>query len=166
MSQASDILRLIEAAITPLIEAEGGKLDTATDIDHVMQILRNSPERFRVIQAWEGYGDHPNSRHGMATSNFLVTLQQSTGLQKDPARSLHTSAHNSGDDSFLDLVEKISALYRALRFPGRGMDCDGFSLTDSQWVADTPSGTRALAMTFSIATSLPNISQTILIPAP
>lgn len=166
MSQSGDILRLVESALKPLIEGEKGELNIATDVGHAMEILATAPNRWRVVMTWEGYGDHPASKSGMAQSNFLVVLHHNPGLAKDPAKSLHTEAHSTGEPSFLDRLEQVSALMRALRFPGRNMDCDGFALTDSQWVADTPGNTRAHALTLSIQTALPAISQTILIPAP
>jgi hypothetical protein len=166
MSQSGEILRLTEAALKPLVEAQSGSLDVAVDLDHAMKILATSPKTFRVIMTWEGYSDHPTSRNGMANSNFLVILHHNPGLAKDPATSLHTQAHEVGELSFLARLEQVSAWFRALRFPGRGMDCDGFVLTDSQWAAETPGNTRAHAMTFTIQTALPSFSETIIIPAP
>lgn len=166
MSETASFLSGIETALKPLIEAEKGQLNIATDVDDALQLLVTAPNRFRVVLTWDGFGDHPEAINGVNQMRFLVIVQQARGMSKDPSDSLHRQAHQVGEPPFLDRLEQVSGWFRALRFPGRNCSCEGLALTDSNWVGDAPAKTRAHALTFSLVVAHPPLPPAISLPNP
>lgn len=151
------ILTAVAAALTPLVEAAGGRLEQAQSMDEAAAYLAGAPNGWRVIVVWPGYGSHPAAREGMAYHQVTTIVQAPRGLPAHVPDGLNTI---SGQ------VEQVSAWMRGLRF-GEGWDVDeaGFALENSVWL-DTHATARAHAMTWQLAGALPPFSTTIPIPLP
>lgn len=144
-------------ALSPLIAAAGGESMTAASMDEAVAFLSAAPNRFRVIFVWPGYGSHPAAREGMANHRLTAVVQAPRGLGPDRPGS---------GASFDALVETVSAMVRALRFPdGWEVDNAGWALESSGWI-EAPKTTRAHALTFEMAGALPSRSALIPVPLP
>ncbi len=154
MRYASDILCDIEKTLAPLIQAEGGVLDVATDLEHALEMLASAPKRFRVVLVWDGYGSHPQNREGMAATRFTTFIHANIGLSHNAGSKIYRESVE-GDKPFTARLEQLSEWVRALRWPdGADIDHAGMVLEDSDWVLNTPKNTKAHSLNWSLAQAL------------
>lgn len=148
------LLTAISTALTPRVLAARGGLETAASLPEARAFLAAAPRRWRLILLWEGYGSHPAAREGMTTHQISAVIQAPSGL---PAATAITPKLLA----FADLIELVSAWFRAFRFPdGTGADSAGFSLDGSAWLDSAP-GTQAHQLTFALPAALPAFDATI-----
>lgn len=132
----AQLINAVEAALAPLVEAEGGTVEIVQSLGQARAALDNGPSRWRVILHWEGYGDHEHARQGMTNHQVATVIQAPRGL----AKSQHaTKDKPDGTKSFSHYLECVSAWMRAMRFPdGTNADSAGFQLANSQWLDTVP----------------------------
>jgi len=166
MSTSYSILTDIENALRPLIEADGGRLDVASDIDDALEQLSHSPKGWRVVLLWDGHQSHPEGRRGMSRAGVTTFLQMNTGMTK---KSIVHRPGAGGRAAFLTRMETLSKWCRALRWPGdsetyqSGVDEAGLVLEDSSWVSAAGKTTLAHGLTWSLQYALESQSTPILI---
>lgn len=153
MANPASLLRDIENALRPRIEAKGGNLDMASDLGHALEMLSTKVRGWRVIINFEGYGDHELADDGMNTCRFQIFLHANKGLATPVGNAIHRD--QNGTDSFLSRIEFVSQLLRALRWPnGHNVACKGMAVADSQWIIDAPDHTRAHVLNASLVIAL------------
>lgn len=132
----AQLINAVEAALTPLVEAEGGKVEIAQSLERARTALGNGPGRWRVILHWEGYGDHEHARMGMTNHQIATVIQAPNGLAKNQSA---TKDRPDTTKAFSHYLECVSAWMRAMRFPnGTNADSAGFQLANSQWLDTVP----------------------------
>ncbi len=148
------LLTALRTALTPRVLAAGGLLETPASLPEARAFLAAAPRRWRLILLWEGYGSHPAAREGMTTHQISAVIQAPSGLPAAAAAAPKLLA-------YADLIELVSAWFRALRFPdGTGADSAGFSLDSSTWLEAAP-GTQAHQLSFALPAALPPFDVTI-----
>lgn len=162
MATAASLLTDISTALRPLIQAEQGRLDVASSLDHALEILGTAVNRWRVVLLWNGHGSHQAAIHGMSSARFTTFIHQSLGLPMTVGDKVF-----KGDAAFLARMEQVSRWCRALRWPdGHGVACEGLALEDSEWVDQPPKHTAAHGLTWALEYALEYQPTTIVIPAP
>jgi len=151
---ADEFLRSVEDALRPLILNAGGVLDVATDPDHAIEILSNSPGKWRAILGWPGYGGHPDAILGMGGHQLYLIIQVAKGLPVRAGDVLHRRGPQSVP--LMALVDQASRWIRSMRFlQGAGLDPKGFAQTGSAWLEIEGLETKQHQLDFSIAAALP-----------
>lgn len=146
------LINAVESSITPLIAAEGGKIEVAENLEQARAALVTGPKKWRVILHWEGYGDHEKARQGMTNHQLATVIQAPRGL---PVSQAITKDRPNGNKAFSHYLELVSYWMRAMRFPnGTGADSAGFQLANSQWL-DTVDTHSAHVLAWRLPAALP-----------
>lgn len=149
---AETILQVLETALRPVVELGGGRLEMASDPDHVLEILCGSaPKRWRVILNYAGEEPvDPDNASGIRILTVACTVQASRGFQIQPGRHVFRETP-AGRDSLLHLSDDIDRLFRG--FSGTApndLDCRGFKFAGRQWLSIENIPTRQLTTNFRI----------------
>jgi hypothetical protein len=137
------LLRAMQSALQPGIEADKGAFVVAHDVNQYLDALASSPARWRVILGFEreeSFGDPSEQRGGLVYGTFFATVQ----MHKD--FSIRTgddfAVSRSGEPPILMRSEQLVASIRGFSFPAERTDVDhafGFRLVSREWVEQTDS---------------------------
>lgn len=152
---ADEMLRCVENTLAPLVAAQLGQLDVASDPEHAIEMLATAPPKWRLILGWPGYGGHPDAILGMGQHRIFAIVQAPKGLPVRHADTLHRSGP-AGAPPLLSRIETVSRWFRAMRFPdGCGVDSKGWALEGSNWLLVPEIETRQHQLDFVAAAALP-----------
>lgn len=156
---ATELITRLKATLTPILEENGGQLEVAKSLADARVFLSSAPRRWRVILLFDGFSSHSASRYGKTYYRVATIIQQREGFRPKTGDEIHVSAH--GGDPFLKLVEDVSELMRALRFPnGDDADCAGFTLEEGDWI-DAERDGHAFNLGWQLEAALPHYEATI-----
>ena len=154
------LLNAVSLALAPRVSEAGGVLEIAESMDEAQTFLEGSPNRWRLILHWEGFGSHPLARQGMTSHQLAAVIQQPRGLAHRPGANL-TNPLPGGALPFSDRLAQVVGWMTAMRFPdGTNADIAGFSLETSQWLPTTAT-CRAHVLNFKLDAALPAYPLTI-----
>lgn len=152
------LVNAVETALSPLAGASGGSVQVAESLEEARRFLAASPNRWRVIIHWEGYGEHAEARNGMTSHQLATVIQAPRGLVHKPDP---TKAKPSGAPGFSAYIAAVTGWMTAMRFPnGTGADIAGFALAGSQWL-ETTAGFAAHVLNWRLDAALPAFTTTI-----
>lgn len=152
------LLSAVETALAPLVEAQGGVLEVAESLEEARVMLTAAPRRWRLILHWEGFGEHPEARHGMTVHQVATVIQAPRGLGHKPSP---IAAPANQPKSFSYYVKLVNGWMTAMRFPdGTGADPAGFAPAGSQWI-ETVQHFSAHALSWKLDAALPPFGDTI-----
>ena len=132
------LLRALQGALQPTVEADKGSLVVAHDVNQYLELLASSPARWRAIIAFEreeSFGDQGGQRGGLVHGTFFATVQ----MHKDfSIRAGDDFAHHrTGEPPILMRSEQLIAMIRGCTFPDDRTDVDhefGFLFQGREWV--------------------------------
>lgn len=135
------LLRALQDALQPVIEADKGTLVVAHDVNQYLDTLASSPSRWRAILGFEreeSFGDQGGQRGGLVHGTFFATVQ----MHKDfSIRSGDDFAKSrTGEPPILVRSEQLVAMIRGCTFPDERTDVDhefGFLFVGREWVEQT-----------------------------
>lgn len=169
MANSYSILRDLENALRPLIEADKGQIEVAGDLDDALKMLTVDPKSWRIILLWDGHLPQSNAREGFGKAGLTTFLQMGKGMATN--LPVHRDS-SSGRVAFLVRMEKLSKWCRALRWPAddlitnyeSNIDPAGLVLEDSSWVTEAKTLTHGI--TWSLIHALEfQTEDIIIIPA-
>ena len=162
MATPASILKDIETALGPLIKAEKGELDVASDLDHALEKLATKVKGWRVVLLWDGHGPHELADKGASFCRLTTYIHVNLGLALPVGGKIY-----QGDDSVIARIEQVSKWCRALRWAhGHNVECSGLVLQDSDWVSAVQKQTRAHGLSWTLDYTLEFQTEKIIIPAP
>lgn len=148
----------VAAALAPRVAAMAGVLEVAESLEEARKFLESAPGRWRLILHWEGFGEHPEARHGMVIHQVATVIQAPRGLAHKPSP---IAASPTGRPAFSSYIRAVSDWLTAMRFPnGTGADSAGFAPAGSLWLATVPNF-AAHALNWKLDAALPAFPETI-----
>lgn len=109
------LLASLVATLRPALDSRQCKLSVASDVEHVMEILTNSPSTQRAILLWQGHaeeGEVPGG--GCVDGEFEIILQANPGLAVDPGQWIYTPSN--ARESMLATSAWLTGFIRSLRW--------------------------------------------------
>jgi hypothetical protein len=155
MTDSAAILRYLEAALAPLVQANGGECLVAADEDTAIGMLAMAPRAWRVVLQYDGRGEQESARLAISPWRFVVWVQAAKGLPVKPGNDVH-QARAGGAPPMLDLVDAVDGWTRALDFSQvPGVQCPGARSTGGAWVSLESDRARQHRLSFELLAELP-----------
>jgi hypothetical protein len=141
-------LTALEDGLRPQVEAAGGRLEVATDPDHVLEILAGeAPKSWRVILNWAGdEAVDETTSPGIVYWSLAATIQAARGLAVNPGADAHRVKAN-GRDPLMTLKSKVSRWIRGFSGDHQDLHCDGFRYVSGAWLVVENLPTRQITLT-------------------
>jgi hypothetical protein len=133
------ILEALVDALMPLANASKGDVVPAHDPAEALDLLGNSPARWRVVVGVDDEDNAEGERRntgetGTSETQFFTIVQAGVGLAAKPGKQIYKSRAD-GEPSLLELAEGVRAWMRGLRFDHPQVDCQaGFVWQKTTWV--------------------------------
>lgn len=142
------LLRAIETALAPVVQARGGALTVAADPDHVLEILAGAaPNGWRCILNWAGdEATDPDTEQGVARFNLAATVQAARGLKIHPGADAYLRSA-TGRDPLLTLAGLMGRHLRGLSGSHPDLHPSGFRFISSAWLEVEGVPTRQITLT-------------------
>lgn len=148
-----NIFALLKDALRPFVETtKKGVFSTAGDQLEVLQLLGESPGRFRVILAWEGEETIGQHSSGIVQHEIHVIVSHNRGLSI--LRGENLSVRRADDPSLMALTNEVRDLVRSLVLPNlRTSKLFEYGGAKAVVVEGTP--IDAYRLTFAIKAAIP-----------
>jgi hypothetical protein len=147
-------LRSLEDGLRPVVEAAGGKLELASDPDHVFELLAISPAGWRVILSYGGdEAIDSDGSPGVVRWTLNSTVQAARGLAVKPSAHFHRQPV-SGRDPLLTLASNVSAWVRGFSGSHPDLHPTGFRHLSQNWLVLDELPTRQILLTHRCILSL------------
>ena len=119
------ILKSLEDALAPLVTAEKGELSVSDTPQSTLELLTNSPAKWRCILQWAGHNGDEETYGSSKVGEVALIIQVAKGLQADRGADAHRS-RSEGRRPILELVSLINNWVRGIVF----LDEEGGLLDD------------------------------------
>lgn len=141
-------LEALENGLRPKVVAAGGRLEVATDPDHVLEILAGeAPKAWRVILNWAGEeAVDETTSPGIVYWSLASTIQAAKGLSVSPGSDAHRTKGN-GRDPLMTLKNHVSRWIRGFSGAHPDLHCDGFRYVSGAWLVVENLPTRQITLT-------------------
>lgn len=154
MSPAT-FLDSIHRPLALLARENGGRLDVASDPDHVIEILAAaSPRGWRLILSYAGDEAAADDRAGgIVKLRINCTVQAARGLAAASGASVHATTQ-AGREPLLALAALVSRWVRGLSGAHPDLPCDGLRQMSSSWLVIEGLPTHQINTVFEIHLAL------------
>ena len=145
----------IQRPLAALAQANGARLDVASDPDHVIEILAAaSPRGWRVILSYAGDDAAGDAQAGgIVRLRINATVQAARGLAAASGASVHATTQ-AGREPLLALAALVSRWIRGLSGSHPDLPCDGLRQISSSWLVIEGLPTHQINTVFEIHLAL------------
>lgn len=131
---SATILQAVEDYLQPLLAAEKGLLTVAETEEDAIELLANSPERWRVILTMDGDEAREDlNPAGLVVGTLVAWVQTPKGMEAKPGKGIHRSGTN-GSPSFMTRLHWVIRKLRALGFEHEQIACQGLEYKGWNWL--------------------------------
>jgi hypothetical protein len=139
--EADRILLALEAYLTPKVIAAGGSLQVADNPWEVVDLLRVTPEKWRLILSFEDEDSvHPRNAGGWTAGNVSLYVQMHKGFSSNRGETIYKTTP-AGRVSMTKMAGQIRQWMREIQFPDNDDiakdDQSHFAFMGASWVDGT-----------------------------
>lgn len=133
---SATLLQSLEDYLSPLLATEKALLSVAETEEDAIELLSNSPERWRVILTMDGDeaanagGLNPG---GLVKGSLIVWVQAPKGMEARPGRGIHRQS-TGGGASFMTRLHWVIRKIRGLQVVHSEVACEGFEYQGWSWL--------------------------------